>query len=63
MAEIKSSGKVVVINQDLEGKPELVNDDCYGKAWMITIEAADAAALAQLLDEKSYTDHVKASAH
>ena len=31
------SGKVVAINADLENKPELVNEDCYGKGWMIAI--------------------------
>jgi glycine cleavage system H protein len=57
------SGKVVEVNKALDATPELVNEDCYGKAWMIVLEAADAGAVAQLLDEKSYTDHVKASAH
>src|SRR5689334_24656399 len=27
------SGKVTRINADLETRPELVNDDCYDKAW------------------------------
>ncbi len=58
------SGKVVDINKDLDSKPELVNDDCYGKAWMVTIESTEAsAATNQLMDEKSYAEHVKASAH
>jgi glycine cleavage system H protein len=57
------SGKVVAINGELDAKPELVNEDCYGKAWMITIEAAEPRAIEQLLDEKAYADHVKASAH
>jgi glycine cleavage system H protein len=58
------SGKVVAINKELDAKPELVNEDCYGKAWMVVIEAKDAAAAtAELLDEKAYAEHVKASAH
>jgi len=57
------SGKVVEINKDLDAKPELVNDDCYGKAWMIVIEATDTSALNALLDEKAYAEHVKESAH
>ncbi|MDF2697111.1 MAG: Glycine cleavage system protein [Labilithrix sp.] len=55
------SGKIVDVNKDLDGKPELVNEDPYGKAWMVVIEVADAAAIAQLLDVQSYSDHVKAS--
>jgi glycine cleavage system H protein len=57
------SGKIVEVNKELDAKPELVNEDCYGKAWMVVFEAADPSALAQLLDETAYTDHVKASAH
>ena len=57
------SGKIVAMNGELDAKPELVNEDCYGKAWMITIEASDPRALDELLDEKAYADHVKASAH
>jgi glycine cleavage system H protein len=57
------TGKIAAINKDLETKPELVNEDCYGRAWMVTIEASDASALAQLLDAKAYAEHVKASAH
>jgi len=57
------SGKIVAINGELDKKPELVNDDCYGKAWMVTIEASDPKAADELLDEKAYAEHVKASAH
>ena len=57
------SGKVVEVNKDLDAKPELVNEDAYGKAWMVVIEAADPGAVAELLDQKAYADHVKASAH
>ena len=57
------SGKIVDINKELDAKPELVNEDAYGKGWMVVIEAADAQAADALLDEKAYAEHVKASAH
>jgi glycine cleavage system H protein len=57
------SGKIVEINKELDSKPELVNEDAYGKGWMVVIEATDANATSQLLDEKAYADHVKESAH
>jgi glycine cleavage system H protein len=57
------SGKLVKVNSDLESKPELVNEDCYGKAWMVVIETTDASATASLLDAKAYGEHVKSSAH
>ena len=53
------TGKVLEINKDLDGKPELVNEDCYGKGWMIVFEASAGAE--GLMDEKAYDAHVKAS--
>jgi glycine cleavage system H protein len=57
------SGKVVEINKELDAKPELVNEDPYGKGWMVVFEATDPGAFDALLDEKAYAEHVKASAH
>jgi len=57
------SGKIVAINQELDAKPELVNEDAYGKGWMVVFETTDPSAVDQLLDEKAYEEHVKASAH
>ena len=57
------AGKVVRINADLASKPELVNEDCYGKAWMIAIVPDDAKAADALLDAAAYTEHVRAAAH
>jgi glycine cleavage system H protein len=53
------SGKVLEINGALDKSPELVNEDCYGKAWMIVIEAKDKPT--GLLDPAAYAAHVKAS--
>jgi glycine cleavage system H protein len=57
------AGKVVRVNADLATKPELVNEDCYGKAWMIAIVPNDPKAYGALLDATAYAEHVKASAH
>ena len=56
------SGKVVKINGELESKPELVNEDCYGKGWMVAIAPGGQNALAALLDDKAYAKVVE-SAH
>ncbi len=55
------TGKIVRVNKDLEGKPELVNEDCYGKAWMVKIAPSDPKAADALLDATAYAAHVKAS--
>jgi glycine cleavage system H protein len=57
------SGRVARINADLENSPELVNDDCYGKAWMIAVIPSDAAELEALLEASAYTEFLKTAAH
>jgi glycine cleavage system H protein len=52
------SGTVKKINAELDKHPELVNEDCYGKAWMIVIEASGAG---EVMDVGAYEAHVKAS--
>jgi glycine cleavage system H protein len=57
------AGKVVRLNEALSSKPELVNEDCYGKAWMIAIAPSEAGPLDALMDAKSYAEYVKTAAH
>jgi glycine cleavage system H protein len=56
-------GKVVKVNADLTSKPELVNEDCYGKAWMVVVAAADRTAIDGLMDAKAYGEYLKTAAH
>ncbi|MGN6567458.1 MAG: glycine cleavage system protein GcvH [Flavipsychrobacter sp.] len=48
------SGTITEINPELEGNPEYVNSDPYGKGWMVkmTIDNADAAN--DLMDVTAY---------
>jgi glycine cleavage system H protein len=57
------AGKVIRINEALATKPELVNADCYGAAWMIAILPSDPGAAEKLMNAPAYSAHVKASAH
>lgn len=57
------SGKVARVNADLETRPELVNEDCYDKAWMIAITPSDAAEVAALLEPSAYGELLKTAAH
>ena len=57
------SGKVASVNAELESKPELVNDDCYDKAWMIEIVPSDAKELEGLLDSGAYSELLKTAGH
>lgn len=49
-----TAGKVVEVNTELEDKPELVNEDPYGKGWIIKVELADAAETNALLSAADY---------
>jgi glycine cleavage system H protein len=48
------SGRVVEINQGLAEKPEVINTDPYGQAWMIVVEPKDLKELEQLMDSAAY---------
>ena len=42
-------GEILEFNAELEDAPELVNEDPYGKGWMVKVSVADAAQLDSLL--------------
>jgi glycine cleavage system H protein len=46
--------KILEFNEELESAPELVNDDAFGKGWMVKIEISDAAQLDTLLSAAEY---------
>ena len=47
-------GKILEFNEELEDAPELVNDDAFGKGWMIKLEITDAAQIEGLLSAEEY---------
>jgi glycine cleavage system H protein len=48
------AGEVVEVNTPLADKPETINQDPHGAAWMIVIRLSDPAATAGLLDAAAY---------
>ncbi len=52
------SGTVVAFNEDLEGSPELVNEDPYGEGWMIKVELGDPGEVQGLLSAADYAEMV-----
>ncbi len=52
-------GEVVALNDDLKHTPELVNDDPYGKGWMIKIRPKNPADFNTLLDAASYEEVIR----
>lgn len=52
------SGEVVEVNQEAIDAPELVNNDAYGRGWLIKVRLSDAIELAKLMDATAYDEFV-----
>jgi glycine cleavage system H protein len=50
------SGEILEMNNALEGDPELVNSDPYGKGWMIKVKMSDPSEVDALLSASDYQD-------
>ena len=59
-AELKCAvgGKVSAVNTTLADRPDLVNEDAFGAAWMVKIEATDLSALDDLYDAAAYREKI-----
>ena len=49
-----ASGEVLEVNAELEEHPELVNEDAYGKGWIIKVALSDSAELDSLMSAAEY---------
>lgn len=48
------AGSITEVNADLEGSPESVNSDPYGKGWMVKMKVNNVADVDALLDAAAY---------
>ena len=48
------SGEVVEVNPELEDAPQLINEDAYGKGWIIKVALSDMAEIDGLLSAADY---------
>ena len=48
------------MNEGLEDNPELINDDPYGKGWIIKMEIKNPEELKELLNSESYKELIGA---
>jgi glycine cleavage system H protein len=57
------SGKVVAVNNELVDRPEMINEDPYGKGWIAELDLADFESDAGLLlTGEEYSPIVKGKA-
>jgi glycine cleavage system H protein len=54
------SGEVAEINELLSKKPEKLNEDPHGAAWLIKVKLADAGEVKDLLSAADYEKYVGA---
>ena len=52
------TGEVLEVNAELEDAPELVNEDPYGKGWIIKVAIANPAEADELLDAAGYQEKI-----
>ena len=57
------SGEIVEINAELPNKPETVNQEPYGKGWMIVIAPSSKAEWDQLLTAAQYEELLAQGGH
>lgn len=57
------SGKVLEVNQELEDKPELINQSAHDKGWICVIEMSDPNELVGLMDATAYQKHIGSLSH
>jgi glycine cleavage system H protein len=50
------AGKVEEFNDTLESNPELVNDDPYGKGWMVKIKFEGELDSSEFMDSTAYEE-------
>ncbi|MBK8968096.1 MAG: glycine cleavage system protein GcvH [Saprospiraceae bacterium] len=53
------TGNVLEFNKEVEENPALINEDPYGRGWIIKIEMANPADVNNLMDAAAYQEHAK----
>lgn len=53
------SGSIVKVNSELEDAPETINEDPYGKGWIVVVEMDNSSELSGLMDAPEYAKFVE----
>jgi glycine cleavage system H protein len=52
------SGTIVEVNEELAETPEVMNEDPYGKGWIMVIELSDPSEADELMDSSDYAKYI-----
>lgn len=54
------SGRIIEVNTELEDKPQILEDDPYGKGWMLLIEPTNLENdIKNLMSAEEYAEYLK----
>ena len=53
------SGEILAVNEALNGKPELINEDAEGAGWIFKIKLAEPSEFDVLLDREAYLAYAR----
>jgi len=53
-----ASGEVIEANGELQNRPETINSDPHGAAWLIKVRLTNAAAIRDLMDASAYEAYI-----
>ena len=53
-----ASGEILEANGELQAKPETINSDPHGAAWLIKVRLTNAAAIRDLMDAAAYEAYI-----
>jgi len=54
------AGKIIEFNESLDNNPEDINNDPYGKGWMVKVEVDDINEVNNLLSAQQYKELIGA---
>ncbi|MEA2448278.1 MAG: glycine cleavage system protein [Thermoleophilaceae bacterium] len=50
------SGEVIAVNEEIAANPELVNEEPYGRGWLVRVKLSDPGECDRLLDVAAYRE-------
>ena len=53
------SGEILEFNDILEDEPEVVNEEPYGKGWMVKMKISNQDEIKDLMDAETYKSHIE----
>ncbi|MCH8553947.1 MAG: glycine cleavage system protein GcvH [Schleiferiaceae bacterium] len=53
-------GEIIEVNEEIDGSPDVINEDPYGKGWLIKVKVSDVSQFDTLLDAEAYKELIGA---